>query len=367
MSSLKIPFVDLKASCLELKEELDAAYHRVMHSGCFLLGQETEAFEQEFADYCESKHCVTVGSGLDALQLVLKAWDIGEGDEVIVPAHTFIATWLAVSNVGGLPVPVEPDIRTYNIDVSRIEEAITRRTKAIIVVHLYGQAVEMDPIYKIAEKYGIKILEDNAQAQGARYKGKKTGSLGHAAATSFYPTKNLGCLGDGGAITTNNGKLAQKIKRLRNYGSLTKYNHEVLGFNSRLDELQAAFLRVKLKHIDSWNNKRKSIAKTYNKLLGDMPMQLPFVIKNADPVWHLYVVRTKERENLKKFLFKNGISTGIHYPIPPQQQKCYSDYKWKKSRITATVSEEILSLPLYPHLTMNNLLYIHKVMKRFRI
>jgi dTDP-4-amino-4,6-dideoxygalactose transaminase len=362
---LNIPLVDVKESYLELQKNIDKAYSRVMNSGCFLLGQETEALEEEFAAYCETAHCVTVGSGLDAIQLILKAWDIGEGDEVIVPAHTFIATWLAVSNLGALPVPIEPNARTYNIDASRIEEAITRRTKAIIVVHLYGQPAEMDPIFKIAKKYMIKILEDNAQAQGARYKGKKTGSLGDAAATSFYPSKNLGAFSDAGAITTNNKKLADKIKQIRNYGSRIKYRHEIRGLNSRMDEMTAAFLREKLKYLDQWNERRRQIANAYNRLLLNTPLQIPFVIKEAEPVWHLYVVRLKKRNNLKKFLYKKGISTGIHYPIPPHKQKCYSAKRWKKYEISCAISKEVLSLPIYPHIVKSKIVYINKVIQKY--
>jgi dTDP-4-amino-4,6-dideoxygalactose transaminase len=350
---MKVPFLDIKASYLELKEEFDAAYHRVMDSGWVLLGQETEALEREFAAYCEAKHCMAVGNGLDALQLVLRAWDIGPGDEVIVPAHTFIATWLAVSNVGATPVPVEPDERTYNIDVSRIEAAITPSTKAIIPVHLYGQPADMDPIMELAAKHGLKVLEDNAQAQGARYKERRTGSLGHAAATSFYPGKNLGAFGDAGAVTTSDDELADKVRMLRNYGSKVKYQHELLGVNSRIDELQAAFLRVKLAHLDEWNARRKKVAAQYLSDLSSLKAQLtlPHVPGWADPVWHLFVVRHPERDRLQQHLTERGIQTIIHYPIPAYRSGAYEALGIKEGRlpICENLSREVLSLPIGPH------------------
>lgn len=361
---MKVPFLDIKASYLELKEEFDAAYHRVMDSGWVLLGRETEALEQEFAAYCEVKHCIAVGNGLDALQLVLRAWDIGPGDEVIVPSHTFIATWLAVSNVGATPVPVEPNEKTYNIDVSRIEAVITPKTKAIIPVHLYGQPSDMDPIMALAAKHGLKVLEDNAQAQGARYKGKRTGSLGHAAATSFYPGKNLGAFGDAGAVTTNDDDLADRVRMLRNYGSRVKYQHELAGVNSRIDELQAAFLRVKLAHLDEWNARRKKIASLY---LSQLPaavsaslrlstlspqLILPFVPDWADPVWHLFVVRHPSRDALQKHLEAEGIQTLIHYPVPAHVSGAckHLGIPSEALPICERLSKEVLSLPIGPQL-----------------
>ena len=263
-----IPFLDLRASYLELKTALDSAFQRVMASGWYILGEELKAFEAEFAEYCNVKYCVGVGNGLDALHLILRAMDIGQGDEVIVPSNTFIATWLAVSYAGATPVPVEPDEATYNIDPSKIEAAITEKTKAIMPVHLYGQPADMDPILKIAARHHLKVIEDAAQAHGARYKGKRTGSLGDAAGFSFYPGKNLGAFGDGGAVTTNDSTLAERVRRLSNYGSQVKYAHDVKGFNSRLDELQAALLRVKLRHLDAWNGRRRQIAAQYLRKLN---------------------------------------------------------------------------------------------------
>ena len=354
-NQMKVPFLDIKASYLELKEEFDAAYHRVMDSGWVLLGHETEALEQEFAAYCEAKNCVAVGNGLDALQLVLRAWDIGPGDEVILPAHTFIATWLAVSNVGATPVPVEPDKQTYNIDVSRIEGAITPKTKAIIPVHLYGQPADMNSIMALAAKHELKVLEDNAQAQGARYKGKRTGGLGHAAATSFYPGKNLGAFGDAGAVTTNDNALADRVRMLRNYGAKVKYQHELAGVNSRIDELQAAFLRVKLLRLDEWNSRRKKIAELYLSQLSSLCSQLilPFVPEWADPVWHLFVVRQPDRDTLQKHLADEGIQTLIHYPVPAHLSGAYrySGIPAGSLPLCEQLSGELLSLPIGPHLS----------------
>ena len=350
---MKIPFLDIKASYLELKDEFDAAYHRVMDSGWVLLGEETEGFEAEFAEYCGTKHCVSVGNGLDALRLVLQAWDVGPGDEVIVPSHTFIASWLAVSALGATPVPVEPSEATYNIDPERIEAAITSRTKAIMPVHLYGQPADMDPIMELAAKHNLKVVEDNAQAQGARYKGRMTGALGHAAATSFYPGKNLGAFGDAGAVTTNDDELADCVRMLRNYGSKVKYQHELSGLNSRIDELQAAFLRVKLRHLDEWNTRRKKIADLYLSQLSFLSPQLvlPFVPEWADPVWHLFVVRHPERDELQKHLADQGIQTIIHYPIPSYLSGAYGSLGLKRGAfpIAEKISNEVLSLPISPH------------------
>src|SRR5205807_8471212 len=260
---MKVPFLDFVAPYEELKPELDEAYFRFMRSAWYILGKEVEAFEQEYAQYCGSKYCVGVGNGLEALHLILRAYEIGKGDEVIVPSNTYIATWLAVSYADATPVPVEPDPRTYNLDPARIEAALTPRTRAILPVHLYGQPADVDPIMDLARKHGLKVLEDNAQAQGARYKGRRTGSLGDAAGNSFYPGKNLGAFGDAGAVTTNDAGLADRVRTLRNYGSRKKYYNECIGYNSRLDELQAAFLRAKLKKLDEWNNRRRAIAERY--------------------------------------------------------------------------------------------------------
>ena len=343
---MKVPFLDLKASCLELKEELDAAYHRVMESGWYILGEEVEAFEREFAAYCEAKHCIGVGNGLDALHLILRAYGIGEGDEVIVPSNTYIATWLAVSYAGATPVPVEPDVRTFNINPDLIEAAITPKTRAIMPVHLYGHAADMDPINVIAKRHGLKVIEDAAQAHGACYKGRRTGSLGDSAGFSFYPGKNLGAFGDGGAVVTNDGELADKVRALRNYGSRVKYENEAKGFNSRLDEMQAAFLRVKLKFLDEWNDRRRAIAIQYSNQLSDLG--LPFVPDWAEPVWHLYVIRSKHRDALKTHLEQCGILTVIHYPTPPHRQPCYTEYGERRLRVTEMLASEVLSLPMSP-------------------
>jgi dTDP-4-amino-4,6-dideoxygalactose transaminase len=349
---MKVPFLELKPTYLELKEELDAAYHRVMDSGWYLLGPELEALEQEFAAYCETRFCVLVGNGLDALHLILRAYNIGPGDEVIVPSHTFIATWLAVSYSGAIPVPVEPDSRTYNLDASRIEQAISPRTKAIMPVHLYGQPADMDAINQIARRHGLKVIEDAAQAHGACYKGKKCGSLGDAAGFSFYPGKNLGAFTDAGAVTTNDPDLAQKIRKLRNYGSAVKYQHEFKGFNSRLDEFQAAVLRVKLRHLNDWNNRRKKIANFYCSQLSTINPQLttPFVPQWADPVWHLFVIRHLQRDALQKKLAGAGIGTLIHYPVPPHLSGAYADGSHGALPIAQEIANTVLSLPIGPHL-----------------
>jgi len=361
-----IPFLDLTASYEELKDELDAAYHRVMASGWFILGQEVEAFEKEFAEHCQVRHCISVASGLDALHLILRAMEIGPGDEVIVPSNTFIATWLAVSYAGAAPVPVEPDEKTYNIDPERIEAAITKNTKAIIPTHLYGQPAEMDPIVKIARKFHLKVIEDAAQAHGAQYRGKRTGSLGDAAGFSFYPVKNLGAYGDGGAITTSDNALADRVRILRNYGSDIKYHHEIKGFNSRLDELQAAMLRVKLRKLDEWNERRRKIAEVYLESLAPLSstcchpssdlhseLTLPFVPSWVEPSWHLFVVRHKRRDELQRKLNDKGISTMVHYPIPPNRQKAYCDLDYNSGSfpVSEQLAREVLSLPMSPHLT----------------
>jgi dTDP-4-amino-4,6-dideoxygalactose transaminase len=344
----KVPFLDLGHLHQPIRKQLDAAYNRVMDSGWFIMGPELEAFESEFAKYCEVKHCIGVGNGLEALHLLLRAHGIGPGDEVIVPSNTFIATWLAVTECGATPVAVEPNIETHNIDPDRIVSAITKRTRAIMPVHLYGQPADMDPINSIAAKYGLVVIEDAAQAQGARYKGRRVGSLGHSAATSFYPGKNLGALGDGGAILTNDDAIADKVKQLRNYGSKVKYQHDMLGYNSRLDEMQAAFLRVKLSFLDQWNDQRRAIAASYTELLANTDIVLPHVPSYAEPVWHLYVVRCKQREELKSYLETQGVATVIHYPLAPHQQSCYSEYKTEHLPLAELLANEVLSLPMSP-------------------
>jgi len=347
----KIPFLDLKQTYWELKEEIDRAYQRVMDSGWYIHGAELKAFEAEFADYCNVKYCIGVGNGLDALHLILRAMDIGEGDEVIVPSNTFIATWLAVSYAGAIPVPVEPNEKTYNIDPNSIEAAITEKTKAIMPVHLYGQPADMDPISEIAARYHLKVIEDAAQAHGARYKGKRTGGLGDAAGFSFYPGKNLGAFGDGGAVTTNDPKIAEMVRQLRNYGSKVKYSHDVRGFNSRLDELLAAFLRVKLRHLDEWNARRLELVDCYRRCLAGSKVLLPVIPVGFESVFHLFVARTINRDDLQAGLKAAGIETLIHYPTPPHKQGAYKSMQNLSLPIAECMSQEVLSLPMGPHLS----------------
>lgn len=349
---MTIPFLDLHAAYAELQEEVDAAIARTLESGYYILGTEVEAFEKEFSAYCESGHCVGVGNGLDALRISLLAMGIGPGDEVIVPSHTYIATWLAVSQCGATPVPVEPDSGTYNIDALLVEAAITDRTKAIVPVHLYGQPVDLDPVLEIARRHGLLVLEDAAQAHGARYKGRRIGAHGDAVAWSFYPGKNLGAMGDGGAVTTDNPEIAEKSRLLRNYGSRAKYLNEVKGINSRLDPLQAAILRVKLRHLDDWNGRRRSIAARYTEGLAGMGLVLPFVPDWADPVWHLYVVRTTQRDMHQAGLEQAGIGTLIHYPVAPHMQAAYEDLGFSPDDlpIARQLADEVISLPIGPQL-----------------
>jgi dTDP-4-amino-4,6-dideoxygalactose transaminase len=365
---MKVPFLDIRALYIELKNELDAAYQRVANSGWYILGEEVEAFETEFATYCGAKHCIGVGNGLDALHLILHAYGINTGDEVIVPANTYIATWLAISHTGATPVPVEPNEQTYNIDATKIEAAITKQTKAIMPVHLYGQPANMEPIFEIAKHYNLKVIEDAAQAHGATYKGKRTGNLGDAAGFSFYPGKNLGALGDGGAVVTNDDKLADKVRVLRNYGSRIKYHNEIPGFNSRLDPLQAAFLRVKLKYLDVWNTRRQNIAYQYLRNLANIPnMILPFVPEWAIPTWHLFVIRHPKRDKLQNYLQQNSIGTMIHYPIPPHLSEAYANNGWKKGDfpISENIAQTVLSLPIGPHLTPKMLTTVDNTVKQF--
>ena len=347
-----IPFLDFGAMHAELQKKFEVACKRVIDSNWLILGPEVEAFEQEFANYCCAKHCIGVGNGLDALFISLKAMNIGAGDEVIVPSNTYIATWLAVSYVGAKPVPVEPDEKTYNIDPQKIEAAITPATRAIMPVHLYGQSADMDPILDIAKRHGLKVIEDAAQAHGARYKGKRVGGLGDAAGFSFYPGKNLGALGDGGAVVTNDDELAEKIRVLRNYGSREKYHNEVKGINSRLDEMQAAFLREKLAVLDDWNIRRIEIAKSYLEGLTKSDLVLPFVPDWAEPVWHLFVVQHEERDKLQSGLKSMDISTMIHYPIPPHLQPAYAELGFQRGDfpIAEKIHNQVLSLPIWPQM-----------------
>ncbi len=361
---MKVPFLNLKTPYLELQQELDAAYKRVMESGWYILGQEVEAFEAEFAAYCGTHYCVGVGNGLEALHLILRAMEIGPGDEVIVPANTYIATWLAVSYAGAIPVPVEPDEKTYNISPEQIEAAITPKTKAILAVHLYGQPVDIDSINEIAKRYHLRVIEDAAQAHGARYKGRRVGGLGDAAGFSFYPGKNLGALGDGGAITTNDCDLANKIGLLRNYGSRVKYFNEIKGFNSRLDELQAAFLRVKLTKLDEWNARRARVANQYLEKLSCLTdLTLPFVPIWAEPVWHLFVVRHPKRSNLEKHLKDAEIGALIHYPVPPHLSEAYVEKQHLSSfPITEQIAKDVLSLPISPHMSNEEIMRVIEVL-----
>lgn len=363
-----IPFLDMKAQYLELKSELDSAYQRVMDSGRYILGDEVQAFEQEFAEFVGVKHCVGVGNGLEALELILMAAGIGEGDEVIVPANTYIATWLAVSCVGAIPVPVEPDPPTSNIDPRQIKSAVSKRTKAILPVHLYGQTVEMEEIWDVAEQFNLRVIEDCAQVHGATYKDRKAGNLGLAGGFSFYPTKNLGAFGDAGAITTNQDDLADRVRVLRNYGSRQKYFNETRGHNSRLDPLQAAFLRVKLKYVDDWNARRKRIAGYYSANLNDVPgLQLPRTAEHADHVWHLYVIRCRERDGLQAHLQECGIGTMIHYPVPPHLSQAYADLNYVPGAfpITEELSRSVLSIPIGPHLSLEDAEFVVEKIKQF--
>ena len=355
-----IPFLDLKKSYISLKSEIDASIRRVLNSGQYILGEEVDLFENEYAEYCGAKYCVGLGNGLDALQLGLLALDVGPGDEVIVPSNTYIATWLAVSRCGAKPVPVEPELASYNINPDHIEAKITSKTKVILPVHLYGQPADLEPILAIAKKHKLSVLEDAAQAHGALYKGEKIGSHGDIVAWSFYPGKNLGCFGDGGAVTTNSLGIADKIKKLRNYGSSIKYINDIKGFNSRLDPIQAAVLRVKLKVLDDWNLKRTKIAMIYQSKLKNGLSTLPKVQKWATPAWHLYVIQHPNRDDLQMKLKDMGINTMIHYPIPPHLQGAYSDLNMPKG--TFPISEEIhsrvLSLPIDPFLNLEEIEYV---------
>ena len=347
-----IPFLDLKAPYLELKQELDEAIARVVSSGWFIGGSEVDQFEADYAQYCGATHAVGVANGLDALHLALRAMDVGPGDEVIVPSNTYIATWLAVSQCGATPVPVEPDARTYNIDPALIEAAITPRTKVILPVHLYGQPADMDPILAIARKHGLLVLEDGAQAHGARYKGQRLGAHGDAVAWSFYPGKNLGAMGDGGAVTTNDARIADRLRVLRNYGSRVKYVNEVQGYNSLLDPLQAAILRVKLVHLDKWNVRRSAIAERYQQSLAGYGLTLPHVSESAEPAWHLYVVQHLHRDALHKNLADAGVGTLIHYPIAPHLQQAYGQCGWGQISfpLAERMADQVISLPMGPHM-----------------
>lgn len=350
-----IPFLDLGAAYRELKPEIDAAVSRVLDSGWYILGPEVEAFEADWAEYCQARHAVGLANGLDALILALRALDVGPGDEVIVPSNTYIATWLAVSAVGATIVPVEPDPATHNIDPAGIASAITERTRVLLPVHLYGQPADLDPILEIARQHGLRVVEDAAQAHGARYKGKRIGAHGDVVCWSFYPGKNLGALGDGGAITTDDAAIADRIALLRNYGSRQKYVNEEPGANSRLDPLQAAVLRAKLPYLDEWTARRCAIAAAYTTGLQNTGLVLPYVPDWAQPTWHLYVVRTQERSTLQARLTENGIGTQIHYPIPPHMQAAYASMGFVPDDfpLARRLADEVMSLPMGPQLDLS--------------
>jgi dTDP-4-amino-4,6-dideoxygalactose transaminase len=365
--SRDVPFLDVGKSYFELKEKIDAAYQRVMNSGWYILGEEVKAFEREFAEYCGARHCVGVANGLEALELILRVYGIGPGDEVIVPANTYIATWLAVSATGATPVPVEPNGGTYNIDPARIEASITPRTKAILPVHLYGQPAEMYPINEIAARRGLRVIEDAAQAHGSRYRDRRAGALGEAAGWSFYPTKNLGAYGDAGAVTTDDDELAERVRVLRNYGSKEKYYNEEKGINSRLDELHAAMLRVRLSHLDEWNARRSRIAGMYLEGLKTADVMQPSVAEGADPVWHLFVIRSKRRDELQKYLKSAGVQALVHYPVPPHLQEAYRDMRLGPGSLPVSemIHREALSLPMGPHLSDEDVICVIEAVQSF--
>lgn len=344
---MAIAFNDFSIMHQELEKDMFDAFRNVYNKNWFIQGEEEKNFTDNFAEYCGTKYCIGVGNGLEALRMILQAYDIGEGDEVIVPSNTFIATALAVTYVGAKIVFVEPDLKTYTINPELIEQKITEKTKAIMAVHLYGQTCDMDAILEIAHKYNLKVIEDAAQAHGAEYKGKKAGNLGDAAAFSFYPGKNLGALGDAGAITTNDGALAAKVRAIGNYGSTEKYRHEYKGTNSRLDELQAAFLDIKLKRLDEWNERRRNIAQMYCKGIKNPKVILPKVEENNKPVWHIFAILVEDRKSLIEHMEKYGIKTMIHYPIPICKQKAYLELEELSLPIAERISREELSLPMF--------------------
>lgn len=378
----KVLFYDVGESYRTIKNEIDQAVIKVLEKGWYILGSEVSDFENEYAEYIGVKHCIGVSNGLDALFLTLKAWGVGKGDEVIVPSNTYIATWLAISYVGAKPIPVEPNKETFNIDPNLIEKSITGKTKAIIPVHLYGMPVDMVPIMQIAEKHGLSVLEDAAQAQGAIYGEKKCGALGHAAAFSFYPGKNLGAFGDAGAITTDDDDLADTLRCLLNYGSRKKYYNDMKGHNCRLDEIQAAILRVKLKYLDDWNKRRVEVAKFYNAIVNsniELPYsslksctednllcyQLPYSKATATSCWHQYIVQCDRRDELQGHLEKNGIQTMIHYPVPPHKQKAYFDMNNDSFPIAEKIADTCLSLPMSPFIKESELAKIKEAVETF--
>jgi len=365
---MKVPFLELKPTYDALRPEMDAAYHRVMESGWYIFGQEMETFEAEYARSVGVRHCITVANGLEAMQLALMAAQIGAGDEVIVPSNTYIATWLAVSQVGAKLVPCEPDEATYNLDPNRVEALITPQTRCILPVHLYGQTADVDALRRIADPRGILVLEDAAQSHGAECRGRQSGALGHVAGVSFYPSKNLGAFGDAGAVTTSDDTLAAKVRSLRNYGSKVRYHHDERGINSRLSELQCAFLRAKLPRLAEWNARRTPLAQLYLEgLRGVGDLILPNVPAWTKPVWHLFIVRTKHREALRQHLASRDIATQIHYPIPPHLSGAYAEGGWKAGDfpLAERLAKEVLSLPIGPHLTEEQISYTIEVIREY--
>lgn len=365
---MKIPFATFEVMHSEIEEEILAAFEKVYKKNWFIQGSEVEAFEEEFAAYCGTKYCVGCGNGLDALMLILKGYGIGVGDEVIVPSNTYIATALAVSYVGATPIFVEPELSTYNINPQKIEEKITEKTKAIMVVHLYGQPAKMDEIMEIAKKHGLKVIEDSAQAHGALYHGERTGNLGDAAGFSFYPGKNLGALGDGGAVVTNDKELADKVRALGNYGSDYKYHHIYKGNNSRLDEIQAAFLRIKLKNLDRWNENRRSTAVKYAQGIHNPEVVLPKEMEDVKHVYHIYAVKSEKRDELETYLNEKGIGTNKHYPIPMHLQGAYADLNIPKGAlpIAEEISSTILSIPMSYGMSEEEIDYVIDAINNFR-
>lgn len=367
---MKVPFLDIAATYKELKVELDAVIGKVLEKGHFILGEEVELFEKEYAKYCGVKYCIGVGNGLDALEFMLRAYDIQAGDEVIVPANTYIATILAITSVGATPVLVDPDPKTYNLDSAKIRKHVSKKTKVILPVHLYGQTANIQEIKKICKEYKLLLIEDAAQAQGAKHYGVKAGALGDAAGFSFYPGKNLGAFGDAGAVTTNDAKIEDYIRMLRNYGSKVKYFNLIKGVNSRLDEIQAAVLRVKLRYLDEWNKRRRRVAGKYLQQLNPGKKEnfmLPKVGVGNEPIWHLFVVQTEKRDKFIQYLSEQGIGTLVHYPLPPYEQEAYKEFRSMRKNypVTNRMVGKIVSLPMGPHLTDRQQEYVIKNVNEF--
>lgn len=360
-----INFLNLHKINERFRNEIDERIKQVLDSGWYILGEQVRVFEKNFANFCGVKHCIGCANGLDALNLIIKAYGFSTGDEIIVPANTYIASILAISQNGCTPVLVEPDIDTYNINPDLIEQKITENTKAIMVVHLYGQAVEMEKIWQLAKKYNLKVIEDSAQAHGTIYKGKRAGNLGDASGFSFYPGKNLGCMGDGGCVTTNDDELAYRIRAIANYGSDYKYHHIFKGTNSRLDEIQAAVLDIKLKHLDEDNKRRREIAKFYRENIKNPNIILPQLKEEENHVWHIFAVRVNDRDKLKKYLEGNGIETNIHYPTAPHKQECYKELEHLSFPVSEKIHKQVLSLPISPVLTRNEVMQVVEVINGY--